>query len=295
MDWWTNSASLPSSASSMFGPTAPVLPAASNVWQPAQPFDAKSAFPAAGSPAGASSSGAVVAGGVVSVSPVSVSAGPVSVSAGPVSVSAGPVSVSSVSVWPAASAPSSSDAKTTTAPIIATVMSNVTTTKRPTPLRPGKSGRYRGISSAVTSANAMNTAAVPARPSFWSVVSPRSTAGTYRSRSLGSSEGSTLLWQLRHRASAPSTDRLRGGEHSAAREELDAGRSADFTSVHEVVAATLECRALRRRQERRLRAGVDSVPLARARVGDRLRKGHAEVDSIEEHLKHGRDDRRAAR
>ena len=59
-----------------------MLPAASNVWQPLQPFDAKSAFPAAGSPAGASSS-AVVAGGVVSVCPVSVSAGPVSVSVGP--------------------------------------------------------------------------------------------------------------------------------------------------------------------------------------------------------------------
>src|SRR5215203_1999635 len=289
MDWWTNSASLPSSASSRFGPTAPVLPAASNVWQPAQPFDAKSAFPAAGSPACASSS-VVVAVLVVSVCPVSVSAGPVSVSVGPVSVS-----VSSVSTWPAASAPSSSAAKTTTAPSIPTVSSNVTTMKRPRPLRPGKSGRYRGISSAVTSAKPMKTAAVPARPSFWSVVSPRSTTGTYRSRSLGPPDVSTLLWQLRHRASAASTDWLRGGEHSAAREELDAGRGANFTGVHERVAATLECRALRSRQERGLRAGVDSVPLARARIGDRLRKRHAEIDAIEEHLKHGRDDRRAAR
>src|SRR4051812_40857761 len=37
-------------ASSRFGPTVPLAPAAERVWQPAQPELAKTAFPAAGSP-----------------------------------------------------------------------------------------------------------------------------------------------------------------------------------------------------------------------------------------------------
>ena len=140
----------------------------------------------------------------------------------------------------------------------------------------------------------MKTAAVPARPSFWSVVSPRSTAGTYRSRRLGLYDVSTLLRQLRHRASAPSPDWLRGGEHAAAREELDAGRGADLASVHEVVAATLECHALR------VARNAGSAPVLRAfrwlaRGSAIACSAHAEIDAIEEHLKHGRDDRRAAR
>ena len=51
--------------------------------------------------------------------------------------------------------------------------------KGTSPRRPGKSGQNRGITSATSSENAMKTAAVPPNPSFWLVVSARSTAGTY--------------------------------------------------------------------------------------------------------------------
>ena len=143
----------------------------------------------------------------------------------------------------------------------------------------GKVGAVaRGISSAVTSEKAMKTAAVPARPSFWSSARGArrepTAAGASACATCQPSYGSSVI-------ALPPPRRTGSAWHAAAREELDAGRGADLASVHEVVAATLECHTLRGRQERGLRAGVESVPLARARVGDRLRKRHAEIDAIE--------------
>ena len=62
-----------------------------------------------------------------------------------------------------------------------------------------------------------------------------------------------------------------------------------------MVASSLERGPLWSREECRLRARVHGVALACSRIGDRLRKGHAEVDAIEQDLQHGGDDRRAAR
>ena len=58
--------------SSRFGPTAPEAPAASSVWQPPQPAEAKTASPAAASPSAPPPASVVVPG---SVSPVSVAVG----------------------------------------------------------------------------------------------------------------------------------------------------------------------------------------------------------------------------
>src|SRR5207247_10874496 len=125
IDWWMNAELLPLSTLERSGPTVPVAPAGVKVWHEAQPFAAKTCFPAAALPL-------LGAGGEGDVE----------------------VDVVGCSALEPLASGSLSRPKITTALIMP--RNSKAVAPRNTPRRrPGNSGRQRGIKSAEMSANEM--------------------------------------------------------------------------------------------------------------------------------------------
>src|SRR6266576_6758208 len=104
-----------------------------------------------------------------------------------------------------------------------------------------------------------------------------------------------LPGELDHRAAAAAPNRFGRREHATVGEELNPGRGPDLAAVNELLSARQQQRRPRAQDEGRLGARTRGVALARARVGNRIRKRRALVQAVKEDLQHCRDNRRATR